>query len=99
MVTLLSEVLASFAFARSFPKAVEAIATNAKNQRAARLRMFAVGCLFVSSLFLVSAAVMWSPMRGSLLIDVLGWTGIVFLEAFLIVGNRCFMENQAAGAG
>lgn len=97
MITFLLEILGTLAIGRSFPRAFEAVASNANSQRAARLRLIAVVCLFVSAAFLVVAAILWRPIQRSPLIDVLGWTGVVIFEAFLIVGNRCHREQQSAG--
>jgi hypothetical protein len=95
MASFLAEICGSIAFARSFPNAVTAIATDATSQRGTRLRSVAIGCFVVSAALLVAAAIVWSPIEPAPIADVLGWTGIVLLEAFLFAGNRCYQELQS----
>lgn len=94
MLSLLLEVFTSFTMARSFPRAVEAIATDATSQPAMRLRSVAVGSLLAAAVFLVTAALLWSPIQPSTFANICGWTGVLLLEAFVIVGNRCYKEIQ-----
>jgi hypothetical protein len=79
---------------RSIRQASIAVGTATTDPRAAKLRLAAVGCLVVTAVLGVAAAVIWSPHQQNIWADIFGWSAVAFFEAFLIVANRCYKCQQ-----
>ena len=73
--------------------AAEALEQPAWNTKAQRWRTFAVGFFFLTSIFLLAAAIAFTLAPKNIVNEILGWSGIVCLHVCVVCGLRYAVLN------